>query len=63
MDNIVRSLKNVPKEIQEKMVAHFTKADRAYGAGVARALGLAYVSSKPLQRQHGSGKLEGSMEV
>ena len=38
--NIVGSLKNVPKEIQDEMVAHFRKADRAYGDGVARGLGL-----------------------
>ena len=38
--NIVGSLKNVPKAIQEKMVAHFRKADQAYGDGIAQALGL-----------------------
>jgi catalase len=40
VENIVGSLKNVPKDIQQKMVAHFTKADRAYGAGVAKELKL-----------------------
>jgi catalase len=39
--NIVGSLKKTPKAIQEKMVAHFTKADPAYGKGVAKGLGLA----------------------
>lgn len=38
--NIVISLKNVPKEIQERMVAHFQKADKEYGNGVAKGLGL-----------------------
>jgi len=38
--NIVGSLKNAPKEIQEKMVAHFRKADQAYGDGVSQRLGL-----------------------
>jgi len=38
--NIVGSLKNVPKAIQEKMVTHFRKADQAYGDGIAQALGL-----------------------
>ncbi|NIA31654.1 MAG: catalase [Actinobacteria bacterium] len=38
--NIVDSLKNVPKEIQERMVAHFQKADKEYGNGVAKGLGL-----------------------
>jgi catalase len=40
VDNIVGSLKRVPKEIQEKMVAHFRKADKSYGDGVAKGLGL-----------------------
>ena len=38
--NIVASLKNVPKEIQERMVAHFQRADKEYGNGVAKGLGL-----------------------
>ncbi len=40
VENIVSALKKVPKNIQEKMVAHFRKADDAYGAGVAKGLGL-----------------------
>jgi catalase len=40
VDNIVGSLKRVPKEIQEKMVVHFRKADKSYGDGVAKGLGL-----------------------
>jgi catalase len=40
IENLVSSLKKVPKNIQEKMVAHFRKADEAYGAGVAKGLGL-----------------------
>lgn len=39
-DNIGRAMASVPKEIQERQVAHFAKADPAYGAGVARRLGL-----------------------
>ncbi|NIO08558.1 MAG: catalase, partial [Deltaproteobacteria bacterium] len=38
--NIVAALKPVPKNIQEKMIAHFYKADQAYGEGVAKGLGL-----------------------
>jgi catalase len=38
--NIAGSLGKVPKDLQEKMVTHFAKADPAYGEGVARALGL-----------------------
>ncbi len=40
IENIVGSLKKVQKNIQEKMVAHFRKADKAYGDGVAEGLGL-----------------------
>ena len=40
MANIAGTLKVVPKEIQVKMVEHFTRADPAYGAGVAKGLGL-----------------------
>ena len=40
IENIVGSLKKVPKEVQEKMVDHFSRADEAYGAGVAKGLGL-----------------------
>lgn len=38
--NIVGAMKNVPKEIQQKMVSHFRRADKAYGDGVAKGLGL-----------------------
>lgn len=38
--NIVSTLEDVPQEIQEKMVQHFTRADPAYGAGVAEGLGI-----------------------
>lgn len=38
--NISGSLKKTPKAIQEKMVAHFRKADKEYGDGIAALLGL-----------------------
>jgi catalase len=38
--NITGSLKKVPNEIQAKMVAHFRKADKNYGDGIAKDLGL-----------------------
>ncbi len=38
--NIVGSLSKAPKNIQEKMVVHFRKADPAYGDGIAKSLGL-----------------------
>src|SRR6266446_5832398 len=38
--NIVASMKSVPQRIQELQIQHFHKADPAYGAGVAKGLGL-----------------------
>jgi len=38
--NIAGSLKNVPVDIQKKMVEHFTRADKEYGGGIAKALNL-----------------------
>jgi catalase len=38
--NIAATLKKVPKEIQKKMIEHFTRADKDYGKGVAQAVGL-----------------------
>ncbi len=38
VQNIAGSLKKAPKEIQEKMVEHFSRADKAYGEGVAKGL-------------------------
>ncbi|MDD3580620.1 MAG: catalase [Desulfobacca sp.] len=40
IENLVNSLKTVPRFIQERMVQHFYKADPAYGQGVAQGLGL-----------------------
>jgi catalase len=40
VENIAGALKKAPKEIQKKMVEHFSRADKAYGEGVARALGI-----------------------
>jgi catalase len=40
IQNITNSLKKVSKELQEKMVAHFRKADKDYGGGIAKGLGL-----------------------
>jgi catalase len=39
-NNIVGSLKDAPKRIQELHVQHFYKADSNYGMAVAKALGL-----------------------
>jgi len=38
VQNIARSLSKAPKEIQKKMVEHFSKADKEYGEGVEKAL-------------------------
>ena len=40
IQNIVNAMKTVPKEIQERQIKHFYKADPAYGEGVAKGLGL-----------------------
>lgn len=40
IDNIVVSMKSVPREIQLVQIAHFSKADSAYGKGVAEGLGV-----------------------
>jgi catalase len=39
--NIAAAMQGVPTDIIERQLAHFTKADPAYGEGVAAALGLA----------------------
>jgi catalase len=40
MDNIAGAMQGVPAVIQRRQIAHFAKADPAYGAGVARRLSL-----------------------
>jgi catalase len=40
IENILGSLGNAPKRIQELQVQHFHKADPAYGTGVAKGLGI-----------------------
>jgi catalase len=39
-DNIAAAMQGVPEDIQRRQIAHFGKCDPAYGAGVAKALGL-----------------------
>ena len=39
--NIVASMRTAPLSIQKRQIQHFTKADPAYGAGVAHGLGWA----------------------
>jgi catalase len=45
-ENTARSLGDAPKEIQLRHIANCTKADPAYGAGVAKALGIALQEAK-----------------
>ncbi len=40
IQNLVNAMKTVPREIQERQVGHFYKADPEYGRGVAEGLGL-----------------------
>jgi catalase len=45
--NIAAAMQGVPAAIVERQLAHFAKADPAYGAGVAAALGLTQVEAAP----------------
>ena len=38
--NLASALSAVPREIQLRQIVHFHRADPAYGAGVARSLGI-----------------------
>lgn len=40
ISNIAGAMKSVSREIQDRQIGHFTKADPAYGAAVRRKLGL-----------------------
>jgi catalase len=40
MDNLAGAMAGVPEDIQRRQIAHFAKADPAYGTGVAARLGL-----------------------
>ena len=40
MDNIRDAMQGVPEEIVRRQIDHFTRADPAYGAGVAKRMGL-----------------------
>lgn len=40
MDNIAAAMTGVPEFIQQRQIAHFAKVDPAYGAGIAKRLGL-----------------------
>jgi catalase len=40
MDNVAAAMQGVPREIVERQVIHFHRADPAYGAGVARRMGV-----------------------
>ncbi|MEQ8266236.1 MAG: catalase [Parvibaculum sp.] len=40
MDSIAGALQGVPEEIVRRQIGHFAKADPAYGAGVAKRMGL-----------------------
>jgi catalase len=40
MGNITRAMRGVPEHIVLRQVGHLSKADRAYGEGVAKRLGV-----------------------
>ena len=39
--NIAAAMQGVPEEIIRRQLGHFSKADPAYGEGVAKAVGIA----------------------
>ena len=45
LDNIAGAMRSVPEAIQRRQIAHFAKADPAYGAGVAERLGLSVAAA------------------
>ena len=50
-NNVAAAMAGVPEEIVQRQLVHFHKADPAYAAGVAKALGIrngAAPSSKPV---------------
>lgn len=53
LDTIAAAMADVPTEIQHRQIGHFSKADPAYGAGVASRLGLATPTEEPVR--HGVG--------
>ena len=49
-NNVAAAMAGVPEDIVQRQLVHFHKADPAYAAGVAKALGIkngAAPSSKP----------------
>jgi catalase len=52
ISNIVGSLGQTPRPIQELQMQHFYKADPAYGTGVAKGLGLD--SNAAVAKKHAS---------
>ena len=44
MDNVAGSLSKAPADIQRRQLAHFLRADPAYGQGVAQRLGTPAVA-------------------
>lgn len=44
--NISGHMSSVPRDIQERAIKNFYKADPEYGEGIARALGFSAVKSK-----------------
>ena len=40
INNLVNAMRPVPKEIQERPVAHFAMADPTYGEEIAKELGI-----------------------
>ncbi len=45
MDNIAGAMAGVPEAIIQRQLAHFAKADPAYGRGVAQRVGVALANA------------------
>lgn len=52
INNIVTAMKTVPEFIQLRQIEHFLKADREYGEGVRRGLGLEKSTGAGHERAH-----------
>ena len=46
--NLAGHMKGIPERIARLQIEHFTKADPAYGRGVAEALGMTAAEPKPV---------------
>jgi catalase len=46
ISNVARHMSGIPRDIQERAVKNFYKADPEYGEGIAKILGFSAVKSR-----------------